>query len=104
MEVIDSPFNESPIFEYPFNEGLIFNTYNEESNEALTYPPYDYVFKSLEPLNCGEGKPIEYDTPPSPLPFPLVHHLESSSSNSLVYFDMTSCDNAPFPLSEYGVK
>ena len=45
MEVIDSLFNKSPIFD----------TYNEESNEALTCPPYDYVFKSLEPLDCGEG-------------------------------------------------
>lgn len=69
MEVIDSPFNESPIFD----------AYNEESNKALTYPPYDYVLESLEPLDCGEGKPVEYDTSPSSFPLPLVHDLESSS-------------------------
>jgi len=86
LEVIDSSFSESPIFD----------AYNEERNEAPTYPPYDYVFKSLEPLECGEGNPVEYDT--LPLPFSLVHHLEFSSSHSLISFDMTSSDHAPFPF------
>jgi len=49
LEVIDSPFNENPILD----------AYNEESNEAPAYPLYEYIFKSLEPLDYGEGKPIE---------------------------------------------
>jgi len=104
MEVIDSPLNESPIFDSPFNERQISDTYNQESSEALTYPSYDYLFESLEPLGCGEGKPIEYDISPSPLPFPLVHHLESSSSKSLIPFGIYSSDHALFPFYEYGVK
>ncbi len=92
--MINSPFNEIPIC----------YAYNDERNEAPSYLPYDYVFKSLEPLDCGEGNLIEYDTLPSHLPFPLVHHLDSYSSNSLVSFDMTLSDHAPFPPSEYGVK
>ena len=93
LEGIDSPFNENPIFD----------AYNEEINENPTYAPYDYIFKSLDPLYYGEGKPFEYHTSPSALLF-FFHHLDSSSSKSLFHFSMTSSDHASFPLSEYGVK
>lgn len=51
-----------------------------------------------------EEKPVEYNTSPSALSYPFVHHFKSSTSDSLAPFQMISSDHEPFPPSEYGVK
>ena len=59
---IDTPRKENYYFplheegqleaiDFPFGKDSIFNTNNDEINKAITYPAYDYVFKSLEPLD-----------------------------------------------------
>lgn len=93
LEVINSPFRKDPIFD----------TNNDEIDKAPTYPPYDSIFKSLEPLNYDfeEEKPIEFETSPSPLLFSLIHHLESSTNDSLTPFHMTYNYHGPFHLPMY---
>lgn len=96
LEVIDSPFRGDPIFD----------TNNEEINNAPTDPHYDSIFKSLEPLDYdfGEEKPVEYNTSPSPLSFPLLHHIESYSSDFLTPFHMIYNDHGPLYLPRYDVE
>lgn len=62
------------------------------------------MFKSLEPLgyDFGKAKPIEYNISSSL--FPIGHHLESSSSDSLTPSHMISSNYEPFPPPEYSVK
>jgi len=86
LEVVNSPFSRDQIF----------NT--KKIDEAPTYPPYESMFKSLEPLEYDFGEPIEYNVLPLPLLFPLVHHLESSSTESITPFHVVSSDHEPFPL------
>jgi len=75
LVIIDSPFWENPIF--------------DTNGEALapTFIPCDFgnISKSFEPLKYDfqETSPIEYNTSSSPSPFLLVHHFESSTSDSL---------------------
>lgn len=92
----------------PFWEDPIFDINNDMIDKALshTYLPYDSgsIFKSLEPLELDfqEKDPIE--TSPSHFPLSIVHHLESSSSDSLTPCHMISSDREPFPHSEYSVE
>jgi len=88
------------VINFHFRRDTIFDT--KGIDKAPTSLEYDAMFKSLEPLGCWEGKHIEYDTSLSHFPFPLSHHLESSLSNSLITFDMTSSDHAP-PFIEYNL-
>jgi len=69
-----------------FKGNLTSDAYIEEISKAPAYLPYDSksIFKSLEHLELNFQDPVE--TSPSPFPFPLVHHIKSSSSDSLTPF------------------
>jgi len=88
LEVINSPFKRDPICDM------------KEIDKAPTYPPYDSIFKSPEPLHYyfGEEKPIEYNT----LPSPLSPSLFESGSRTCSH--MISSDLDPSPLSKYSIE
>ena len=83
----------------PFLSGII---YDEISIDTLEKK--GHYFPLHEKDDFEEEKHVEYNTSPSPLPYPFVHHLKSSKSDSLTPFQMIPSDLQPFPPSEYGVK
>jgi len=108
VEAIDSHFMEDPNF----------YTNDYEINRALnaTSLPYDSrsIFESLKELYLNVDEPLEcdfednniskYNTSPSPSPSFLVHHFESSISDSLTPFHMISNKHEPFSPPDYIMK
>lgn len=108
-EIVGPQFDCAPIYDtdkkdevesyLPLLSDIIYDDISIDTLEKK-----GHYFPLHEKDDFEEEKPIEYNTSPSPLPYPFVHHFKSSTSDSLAPFRMILSDHEPFPPSKYGVK